>query len=300
MGWSVTPLLWVPPGVCADVRKFRSLERDVGGDLQVRGGVESRGVCDSRLLARQAFAGHKRLASAVRRLDTQAEALRDVAASVADERREERLSLAAGLHDEVLPPLFKVHLMGQVLRQDLASGRLLALEEDLPALLGATENASESMRELIRSLRDSPSVREVCPRLSGSWCGIWNVSQRLESRLSCERVGGTPLIQLLAYQVAREAIRNALRHARASEVTILVVDSEGNLRITVEDDGIGFEPESVDQQVHFGLALMRERIEIAGGVLYVDSRLGEGTRIIARLPSNHEQSKGGPPKETRP
>jgi two-component system sensor histidine kinase DegS len=106
-------------------------------------------------------------------------------------------------------------------------------------------------------------------------------------------------MQLLAYQVAREAIRNALRHARASEVTILVVDSEGNLRITVEDDGIGFEPESVDQQVHFGLALMRERIEIAGGVLYVDSRLGEGTRIIAKLPSNQE-SKGGPPKETRP
>jgi signal transduction histidine kinase len=48
------------------------------------------------------------------------------------------------------------------------------------------------------------------------------------------------------------------------------------------------------------LALMRERIEIAGGVLYVDSRLGEGTRIIAKLPSNREQSKGGPPKETRP
>jgi signal transduction histidine kinase len=45
--------------------------------------------------------------------------------------------------------------------------------------------------------------------------------------------------------------------------------------------------------------LMRERIEIAGGVLYVDSRLGEGTRIIAKLPSNRE-SKGGPPKETRP
>jgi signal transduction histidine kinase len=108
------------------------------------------------------------------------------------------------------------------------------------------------------------------------------------------------LIQLLAYQVAREAIRNALRHARASEITVHVVDVEGNLRITVEDDGIGFEPDSVDQQVHFGLALMRERIEIAGGVLYVDSRLGEGTRIIARLPSNHEQSKGGPPKETRP
>jgi len=94
---------------------------------------------------------------------------------------------------------------------------------------------------------------------------------------------------LLAYQVAREAIRNALRHARASAVTILVVDTEGDLRITVEDDGIGFDPDSVDQQTHFGLALMRERIEIAGGVLYVDSRFGEGTRVIAKLPSTHER-----------
>jgi signal transduction histidine kinase len=79
-----------------------------------------------------------------------------------------------------------------------------------------------------------------------------------------------------------------------------VVDQDGDLRITVEDDGIGFDSESVDQRTHFGLALMRERIEIAGRVLHVDSRLGEGTRIIAKLPSNQEQSKGGPPKETRP
>jgi len=118
--------------------------------------------------------------------------------------------------------------------------------------------------------------------------------------LNCEPVGGTPLVQLLAYQVAREALRNALKHARASEVTIGVMNQDADLRITVEDDGIGFDPESVDQKTHFGLALMRERIEIAGGVLYVDSRLGEGTRIIAKLPSNNEQSKGGPPKETRP
>jgi signal transduction histidine kinase len=252
------------------------------------------------LLARQAFIGNKRLARAGRRLETQAEALRDVAAAMADERREERLSLAAGLHDEVLPPLFRVHLMGQVLRQDLASGQLLALEEDLPTLLGATEAASESMRVLIRSLRDSPlgtgGLAETLRLL------VRFMEQESTARivLNCEPVGGTPLVQLLAYQVAREALRNALRHARASEVTIGVLNQDADLRITVEDDGIGFDPESVDQKTHFGLALMRERIEIAGGVLYVDSRLGEGTRIIAKLPSNDEQSKGGPPKETRP
>jgi len=252
------------------------------------------------LLARQAFIGNKRLAGAGRRLETQAEALRDVAAAMADERREERLSLAAGLHDEVLPPLFRVHLMGQVLRQDLASGQLLALEEDLPTLLGATEAASESMRVLIRSLRDSPLGTGGLAETLRLLVRFMEQESMARIVLNCEPVGGTPLVQLLAYQVAREALRNALKHARASEVTIGVMNQDADLRITVEDDGIGFDPESVDQKTHFGLALMRERIEIAGGVLYVDSRLGEGTRIIAKLPSNNEQSKGGPPKETRP
>jgi len=252
------------------------------------------------LLARQAFVGNKRLARAGRRLETQAEGLRDVAAAMADERREERLSLAAGLHDEVLPPLFKVHLMGQVLRQDLASGQLLALEEDLPTLLGATETANENMRVLIRGLRDSPLG-------TGGLAGTLRLLVRFMEQestariaLSCEPVGGTPLVQLLAYHVAREALRNALRHSKASEVKVGVVDRDGDLRITVEDDGIGFDPESVDQKTHFGLALMRERIEVAGGVIYVDSRIGEGTRIIARLPSTEQERRGGPQKGARP
>ena len=57
------------------------------------------------------------------------------------------------------------------------------------------------------------------------------------------------------------------------------------MRITVEDNGQGFDPESVDADRHFGLLLIRERVELAGGILNVRSRIGEGTRIIARLPS---------------
>jgi signal transduction histidine kinase len=251
------------------------------------------------VLARQAFVGSKRLANASRRLETQAEALRDVASTMADERREERLSLAAGLHDEVLPPLFKVHLLGQVLRQDLASGRLLALEEDVPTLLGATEAASESTRTLIRSLRDSSLGARGLAETLRLLVRYMEAEATAKISLRCEPVAGTPLMQLLAYQVAREALRNALRHSKASEVLISVLDRDGALRITVEDDGIGFEPESVDRHTHFGLALMRERIEIAGGVLHVDSRAGEGTRILVRLPLTIEQDKGGPHGGTR-
>jgi protein-histidine pros-kinase len=52
----------------------------------------------------------------------------------------------------------------------------------------------------------------------------------------------------------------------------------------VEDDGIGFDPALVDESRHFGIALIRERVELAGGVFQVDARPGRGTRLVARLP----------------
>lgn len=237
------------------------------------------------VLARQAFLGHQKLAHASHRVETQAEALRDVATAMAEERREERLSLAAGLHDEVLPPLYKVHLMGQVLRQDLSSGHLFALEEDLPELLAATESASESMRMLIRSLRDSPIGTGGLPvtlRLLVEYLERQSTARII---LDCGSVGASPFVQLLAYQVAREALRNALRHSNASVIKVDVSDRDGDLRIRVEDDGVGFDPDSIDTHIHFGLGLIRERVELVGGVLQIESMRGQGTLIVAKLPS---------------
>jgi len=242
------------------------------------------------VLARQAFLGHQKLAHASHRVETQAEALRDVTAAMASERREERLSLAAGLHDEVLPPLYKVHLMGQVLRQDLSSGRLLALEEDLPELLAATESASENMRMLIRSLRDSPIGTGGLPETLRLLVEFLERESTARIDLRCDLVGGSPFVQLLAYQVARESLRNALRHSHASEIHVDVIDRDGALRISVEDDGIGFDPDSINSHVHFGLALMRERVELVGGVLHIDSRRGHGTLIVAKLPATGSES----------
>ena len=92
-------------------------------------------------------------------------------------------------------------------------------------------------------------------------------------------------MQLLAYQVAREALRNALRHSNASVIKVDVSDREGDLRISVEDDGVGFDPDSINTHVHFGLGLIRERVELVGGVLQIESMRGQGTLIVAKLPS---------------
>jgi signal transduction histidine kinase len=237
------------------------------------------------LLARQVFVENSRLLDMHEAIVDKSRALLTLSGKMADERREERLAVAAGLHDALLPPLYKVHLMGQVLRQDLAMGRLLNLEDDLPELLGATEQASETTQGLIRDLRHSrlgPDglvgtihllLRDVVTAFPG------------QIQLEVEEVGGSPIVQLLAYQILREALRNAVRHAHASLIRVSLSRDGPDMRLIVEDNGRGFDPKSVDTERHFGLLLIRERIELAGGVLYIQSSVGEGTTIAARLPA---------------
>jgi signal transduction histidine kinase len=237
------------------------------------------------LLGHQAFVQSERFHQMAGAVSVKTEALRTVSARIADERRDERLAVAAGLHDELLPPLYQVHLMGQVLRQDLATGQLLSLEDDLPRLLGATQQASDATQGLIRGLRHSNIG-------AGGLVGTLRLLARdIESRTSCnvileaEDVGGSPVVQLLAYQVAREALRNAARHADAVTIRISLSRGGSDMRLIIEDDGSGFDPNLVDADRHFGLQLMKERVELAGGVLHVESIVGQGTTIAVRLPA---------------
>jgi signal transduction histidine kinase len=220
-------------------------------------------------------------AERIRRKDV---ALLGAADEVVRERRDERLALAGELHDEVLPFLFKVHLMGQILKQDLAAGKLLELDDDLPELLLATDAAQRAIRDLLGDLRRSPigaaglipTLRLLIDQLASA--GAPPVT------LDIEDFESSPLAQLLAYQVIREAVHNAAKHARASRVEVRLWRDESLLRLSVADDGLGFAWPTVDGSRHFGLQIMKERIEAAGGSMFVDSRLGSGTMVAASVP----------------
>ena len=239
------------------------------------------------VLGRRTFETAQSLSLAERALRRKDEELQRINQRLADERRDERLAVAAGIHDDVLPPLFKVHLLGQVVRQDLATGRLLDLEEDVPELVRATEIASESMRTLIGNLRSSPigahglsgTIHLLCGQLSAE-SGIFIVPD-------IEDVDAAPAIQLLAYQVTREALRNAVKYAHATRIDVSIrADDSTILRVVVGDDGDGFMPSLIDGGRHFGLQLIRDRLELFGGTVVVDSTPGAGTRVVARIPTS--------------
>jgi len=85
------------------------------------------------------------------------------------------------------------------------------------------------------------------------------------------------------YRVAQEALHNVVKHANAESARISLRRQGRELRLGIEDDGIGFDPDAVPRG-HLGLVGMRQRIERIGGELDISPRPGGGTRVRATLP----------------
>lgn len=238
------------------------------------------------LLARQVFAHWRELERFARSLSVRTRALEDVDRRILEERRDERLVLAGDIHDEVLPPLFKVHLMGEVLRRDLESGRLLDLDEDLPQLLQATNTAQDAIRRVLKNLRAS----SIGPEGLNSTLQLLAKSVESETdaeiQIDLDDVRGSSVNQLLIYQIAREVLHNAAKHSHAGRIQMTLAREGSMARLVVTDNGVGFNPTAVDRELHFGLQLLAERVDAAGGILHVTSEPGLGTTIVAVLPTN--------------
>ncbi|MEO6031725.1 MAG: ATP-binding protein, partial [Burkholderiaceae bacterium] len=98
-----------------------------------------------------------------------------------------------------------------------------------------------------------------------------------------EPVSLAPSGQLTVYRLLQEALTNTLKYARASEVRVELHPLGGQARVSVRDDGVGFDTEAPRASTH-GLLGMRYRIEAEGGRMLLTSSPGQGTLIEASLP----------------
>ena len=115
----------------------------------------------------------------------------------------------------------------------------------------------------------------------GAWSRQHGTAVELEAEFG-ERLPDE--VETALYRVIQEALTNVARHARAAMVSVVVTRQPGLVTAVVEDDGIGFDPESADA-TRLGLRGMRERVTLIGGELLVESSSGtSGTAIIARIP----------------
>ena len=209
-----------------------------------------------------------------------------------EERVNERTRIARELHDTLLQSFQALMIHFQAVDNQLPPGKG---KEALEKVLNRADQAIVEGRDAIQNIRSSTtvtnelshSVTALGEELAGSHDGG---SGPATFRVSVE---GTPrdlhpILRDDIYRIAREALRNAFRHAQASLIEADITYGESVLRLWVRDDGKGIDPKhlQVGRDGHWGLPGMRERAREIGAQLELWSEVGAGTEVELRVPGS--------------
>ena len=207
-------------------------------------------------------------------------------------QEEERTHLARELHDQIGQALTVVRLNLQTL-QRLPEAAAVApwLERSIHEI----ERTMAQVRDLSRALR--PSVLDDL----GLGAALRSfIDQQAETAgfvpeviITPSDLRASPTVETACFRVVQEAVTNVMRHAQAQHVRIELQQCGRDLELSIRDDGIGFDPQTVSDRVdhdgHLGLMGIQERILLVGGVVEIRSALGHGTEIHARVPIEPER-----------
>ncbi len=197
----------------------------------------------------------------------------------------ERNRLARELHDSVTQSLYSVTLYAEAAARLLGAGQGAEAASHLRDLGITAREALREMRLLIFEL--NPPALEKGSLADALQIRLDAVEARGGVAVSFHVTGTeqlAPPVRQELYQVAQEALNNALKHAQAQAVKVLLrFDGQGAC-LEINDDGVGFEPEAARRSGGLGLRSMRERAEKIGGTLDVETRQGSGTLVRITAP----------------
>jgi nitrate/nitrite-specific signal transduction histidine kinase len=195
---------------------------------------------------------------------------------------EERRRVAAEMHDGLGQTLSYLGLMTDQVVEFLSDGREDSALQRLHKTRETIGKATSDVRRAINRLMDeTPPAQDV-------WTRLHDAAEEIASEHDLKLVwrsdtdsapDASPQTAEQVYNITREALVNAARHANAKSVSVQVGRSDGNNFVIIEDDGNGFDVSQPAPSGHFGLQIMQARAKHIGGEISLQSKQGSGTRI---------------------
>jgi signal transduction histidine kinase len=195
----------------------------------------------------------------------------------------ERARIAGELHDAISQDLFSLRLLAGGLRKALPAGSPLRPQvETMEQTATATMNEMQALLLELRpvALADAgllPALEELC--------GAYRERLGVTIDADLDPVSLAPPAEHAVLRVVQEALANAVKHAQPTRIRLRLQRLDGQVAVTVTDDGAGFDPELANQRHGLGLGLMRQRVAELGGTFQLDSTPGQGTSVRILLPS---------------
>jgi two-component system, chemotaxis family, CheB/CheR fusion protein len=230
------------------------------------------------------------------RLEELARRLRCLAVELASAEQRERRRLAALLHDDL-----QQLLVASLMHLRLVSGQG---NQNVAEACQLLDQAIESARDLTRELRP-PVLYEDGLVAALRWLSI-TMSKRHNIKVELDAGPAEPKLdhdmRALPFEISRELLLNAAKHSGSDKVHLEVREDDGRMRLTVSDDGRGFNAEVAgrDQGSGFGLFSIRERLAALGGAMHVHTGPGAGTRVEVEVPLSFATLSDAPPEPTHP
>lgn len=215
-----------------------------------------------------------------------------------DLQERERRLVAYEIHDGFIQDVIAVRMMLEATRGQLLesqSGILARLEDSVDLLAKAIGEGRRLISELRPMIIDEMGLVEAVQFLVEEERARGGAEIRFVPRVSFDRL--PPLLQATVFRIVREAVTNARRHGHAEIIEIRLTDVANHVVIEVQDDGRGFDPSQVPQN-RYGLEGIRERAKLFGGGATIESKLGKGTRITVKLPTDVPESTCLPPDDS--
>lgn len=206
---------------------------------------------------------------------------------------EERERIAKDLHDGVIQAIYGVALSLEDVpvmmadEPDEASARIDRAIDSLNLTIREIRNFILGLRS---ELLHGADLLAGLATLANEFSATGASEIELDLAVDPDLAAGIPTslrVQLL--QMAREALSNAARHARARRTRIVMRTEEGMIVLRVEDDGVGFDPNAVRPARHLGLANLYDRAAAFGGTVSIESTLGAGTTLTIRVPISNAE-----------
>jgi signal transduction histidine kinase len=216
----------------------------------------------------------------------------------------ERDRIARELHDSLAQVLGVIHLRLRSLETRAADEASHPIAAELSDLADTADEAYRDVREAILGLRETIAEDTGLEGSLREYLRKYSRQTGIAASLACEgdvRAALPPRSEVQLLRVVQEALTNVRKHSGARRVVVRIDCAGSSPVLTVEDDGVGFDPAKVSATMEggFGLTSMRERVEQIGGALDVHTAPGEGTRIEVRLP-NEETSGSHPAPSAHP
>ena len=216
------------------------------------------------------------------------ETLRALGGRLISAQEEERSRIARELHDDVNQRMAVLSIQLQQLRLDLQNS--LDLSQRFQNLQEQVQEISNDIHRLSYRLHPSKLDHLGLGAAVKSLCAELKENGKLQIEFQQARVPASlpQDVTLCVFRIAQEAVRNCVKHSGAQAVKVLLEKTNNEIRLSVSDNGCGFDPESELTNKGLGFISMRERLRMVDGCIHIHSRPLRGTRIEVSVPLTRE------------